>query len=103
MELSLIRYKVATCTDCLILSRKPLKQLEIRDRVFRAEIKKPSKVDKARRKALQKVFEQLKRPTKSELYEASLYSVRDENGHKVRFGTLFEEKRTIVCFIRHFW
>ncbi|KAK9899709.1 hypothetical protein P389DRAFT_3098 [Cystobasidium minutum MCA 4210] len=78
-------------------------ELEVRDRVFRAEIKKPSKTDKARRKALQKVFDQLKRPTKLELYEASLYSVRDENGHKVRFGTLFEEKKTIVCFIRHFW
>lgn len=78
-------------------------ELEIRDRVFRAEIKKPNKVDKMRRKALQKQFDQFKKPKKVELYEASLLSVRDENGHKVRFGHLFEEKRTIVCFIRHFW
>jgi hypothetical protein len=78
-------------------------QLEVRDRVFRAEIKKPNKADKIRRKDLQKQFDQFKKPTKLELYEASLLSVRDENGHKIKFGSLFEDKKTIVCFIRHFW
>jgi len=78
-------------------------QLEIRDRVFRAEIKRPNKADKIRRKVLQKQFDEFKKPLKIELYEASLLCVRDENGHKIRFGSLFEEKKTIVCFIRHFW
>jgi hypothetical protein len=71
--------------------------------VFRAEIKKPNKADKLRRKRLEKSFDQFTKPTKLDLHEASLLSVRDENGHKVRFGSLFEGKKTIVAFIRHFW
>lgn len=78
-------------------------ELEIRDRVFRAEMGQASKADKQRRLRLKQEFDTKRPPTAKELYEASLYSLRDEYGNKIRFGTLFEKQRTVVCFIRHFW
>lgn len=66
-------------------------------------MKAPSKEDKQRRRRLRQEFSQTALPTKKDLYEASLLSVRDEYGNRIRFGSLFEGQRTIVCFIRHFW
>lgn len=78
-------------------------ELEIRDRVFRAEMKRPNRADKARRRAARKVFDVNRMPTRKDVYEASLLSVRDEYGNRIRFGSLFEGQPTIVLFIRHFW
>lgn len=66
-------------------------------------MKAPSKADKLRRRQLRKQFDQFRAPEPKDLYEASLLSVRDEYGNRIRFGSLFEGQRTIVCFIRHFW
>lgn len=62
-----------------------------------------SKSDKLRRKELKKRFDEWNKPNQKEMYEASLLSLRDEYGNRIRFGSLFEGQRTIVCFIRHFW
>jgi hypothetical protein len=78
-------------------------QLEIRDRVFRAEMKAMSRSDKLRRRELRQHFSETAIPSRKDMYEASLLSVRDEYGNRIRFGSLFEGQRTIVCFIRHFW
>ncbi|KAG8842628.1 hypothetical protein FRB96_004950, partial [Tulasnella sp. 330] len=43
------------------------------------------------------------RPSMRELYEAASINVYDPNGKKVTFGSIFEEQRTIVVFLRHFW
>ncbi|PWN41349.1 hypothetical protein IE81DRAFT_291899, partial [Ceraceosorus guamensis] len=40
-------------------------------------------------------------PSRFQLEEAAALNVLDENGNAVRFGGLFEEKRTIFCFLRH--
>jgi len=42
-------------------------------------------------------------PSMRELFEASLMPVWDQDGVRVPFGRLFDEQRTIVIFIRHFW
>ena len=42
-------------------------------------------------------------PTRSQLAQASLLPVITESGLHVSFGSLFQEQRTIVIFIRHFW
>jgi len=78
-------------------------ELEIRDRVFRAELKAMNKADKQRRKELRRHFDPVKKPSPKDMYEASLLSVRDEFGNRIRFGSLFEGQRTVVCFIRNFW
>jgi len=78
-------------------------ELEIRDRVFRAEMKAMSRSDKLRRRELRQHFSETAIPSRKDMYEASLLSVRDEYGNRIRFGSLFEGQRTIVCFIRHFW
>ncbi|KZP00602.1 hypothetical protein CALVIDRAFT_476054 [Calocera viscosa TUFC12733] len=41
--------------------------------------------------------------TKEALQEAARLEVFDEAGEPVRFGDLFLGRKTIVCFIRHFW
>jgi hypothetical protein len=47
--------------------------------------------------------------TDSQLIRASALEIlsteQDEDGEfkKVKFGKIFEEKKTVVCFIRHFW
>ncbi|KAF7972366.1 hypothetical protein HWV62_18158 [Athelia sp. TMB] len=45
------------------------------------------------------------RPTVEEMREAAQMEVLDQDGRRIRFGSLFErdEGRTVVCFIRHFW
>jgi hypothetical protein len=48
-------------------------------------------------------FEQQIIPTEEQLKAAASVLVVAENGVKVRFGALWEGKKTIVCFIRHFW
>ena len=71
--------------------------------MFRAELKAMSKADKQRRKELRRHFDPVKKPSAKDMYEASLLSVRDEFGNRIRFGSLFEAQRTVVCFIRNFW
>ena len=66
-------------------------------------MKAPSRADKVRRKQLRKTFDPKKAPSRKDMYEASLLSVRDEYGNRTRFGSLFEGQKTVVCFIRHFW
>lgn len=41
-------------------------------------------------------------PTMTQLHHAASLKVFDADGRAVRFGKLWEDKRTIVCFIRHF-
>jgi hypothetical protein len=41
--------------------------------------------------------------TTADVFRAAQLDVLDVDGKKVRFGSLFEEQLTIVCFIRHFW
>ena len=66
-------------------------------------MKAMNQADKLRRKELRHHFSEWAKPTQKDMYEASLLSVRDEYGNRIRFGSLFEGQRTIVCFIRHFW
>ncbi|KAF8339806.1 AhpC/TSA antioxidant enzyme-domain-containing protein [Cantharellus anzutake] len=39
----------------------------------------------------------------AQVWRAAQMEVIDTEGKKVKFGSLFEEQRTICCFIRHFW
>ncbi|KAF7306085.1 Peptidase A1 domain-containing protein [Mycena chlorophos] len=48
-------------------------------------------------------FDQTRLPTVQELEEAAELPVISESGVRVAFGRLFEERKTVVCFIRHFW
>ncbi|KAH7103334.1 AhpC/TSA antioxidant enzyme-domain-containing protein [Auriculariales sp. MPI-PUGE-AT-0066] len=41
--------------------------------------------------------------TAEQLSVAAQLSVLDGSGKPVRFGTLYEDQRTLVVFIRHFW
>lgn len=38
-----------------------------------------------------------------DIFKASLLNVLDSEGKPFRFGRIFEDQLTIVCFIRHFW
>ncbi|PWN48577.1 hypothetical protein IE53DRAFT_319103, partial [Violaceomyces palustris] len=38
-----------------------------------------------------------------QLFEASQCTVYDEDGREVLFGDLFKKRRTLVCFLRHWW
>ena len=42
-------------------------------------------------------------PSMLQLFEASQCVVYDEDGREVVFGDLFKERRTLVCFLRHWW
>ncbi|KAE8251101.1 hypothetical protein A4X03_0g6413 [Tilletia caries] len=42
-------------------------------------------------------------PTMLQLFEASQSIIYDEDGKQVRFGDLFKRRRTLVCFLRHWW
>ncbi|PWY97130.1 hypothetical protein BCV70DRAFT_167560, partial [Testicularia cyperi] len=42
-------------------------------------------------------------PSMLQLFEASQCIVYDEDGREVMFGDLFKKKRTLVCFLRHWW
>ncbi|KAJ7217785.1 AhpC/TSA antioxidant enzyme-domain-containing protein, partial [Mycena pura] len=48
-------------------------------------------------------FDQTRLPTLTELEEAAKLPVISESGVRVPFGNLWQDKKTIVCFIRHFW
>ncbi|KAG9028321.1 hypothetical protein FRB95_006594 [Tulasnella sp. JGI-2019a] len=43
------------------------------------------------------------RLTMRELYDAASIKLYNQDGKKVTFGSLFEDQRTIIVFIRHFW
>lgn len=42
-------------------------------------------------------------PSMLQLFEASQCIVYDEDGGEVMLGDLFKKKRTLVCFLRHWW
>ncbi|KAF8150726.1 hypothetical protein B0H34DRAFT_638972, partial [Crassisporium funariophilum] len=42
-------------------------------------------------------------PTPAQLYHAAELQITGEDGTRITFGSLFENQRTIVIFIRHFW
>ena len=48
-------------------------------------------------------FDEYKPPTLQQLTEAAFIDVIGETGLRVPFGELWLDKKTIVCFIRHFW
>ncbi|CCL98800.1 uncharacterized protein FIBRA_00805 [Fibroporia radiculosa] len=48
-------------------------------------------------------FDEYAAPTPEQLRLASSIFVVAQNGLRVQFGELFRERKTIVCFIRHFW
>lgn len=43
------------------------------------------------------------KPSGEALSAAAEATVYDEHGEAIRFGSLWETQRTIVCFIRHYW
>lgn len=48
-------------------------------------------------------FSTYAKPSARALESAADGMVYTETGDMVRFGELFEDQRTIVCFIRHYW
>ncbi|KAJ7902029.1 AhpC/TSA antioxidant enzyme-domain-containing protein, partial [Mycena olivaceomarginata] len=48
-------------------------------------------------------FDQDRLPTLRQLETAAVLSVISESGVRVPFGSLWQNQKTIVCFIRHFW
>lgn len=42
-------------------------------------------------------------PSREKIEAVSEFDVLDENGRAVTFGSLFEKKKTVAIFIRHFW
>ncbi|KAJ7268793.1 AhpC/TSA antioxidant enzyme-domain-containing protein, partial [Mycena haematopus] len=48
-------------------------------------------------------FDEHRPPTRSQLETAAELPVISESGVRVPFGSLWEDQKTIVCFIRHFW
>jgi hypothetical protein len=48
-------------------------------------------------------FDEHRKPSREQLSYAESLFVIAENGIRVRFGDLWQNKKTIVCFIRHFW
>lgn len=42
-------------------------------------------------------------PSMLQLFEASQCLVYNQNGEEVIFGDLFKKRRTLVCFLRHWW
>lgn len=48
-------------------------------------------------------FDESALPSESQLKDAASMTIVAENGSRVRFGDIWGNKRTIVCFIRHFW
>ncbi|KAJ7072088.1 AhpC/TSA antioxidant enzyme-domain-containing protein, partial [Mycena amicta] len=48
-------------------------------------------------------FNQTRLPTQRELEEAAALPVISETGVRIPFGRLWSNRKTIVCFIRHFW
>jgi len=42
-------------------------------------------------------------PTEAQLKAAAAIEIRDEQGNKVPFGSLYESQKTVVVFIRHFF
>lgn len=45
----------------------------------------------------------ISQPSKTALQEVSEILIYDEEGDKVRFGDLFSQQRTLVCFLRHWF
>ncbi|KAK7005687.1 peptidase A1 domain-containing protein [Favolaschia claudopus] len=48
-------------------------------------------------------FDEDRLPTRRQLETAAELPVISESGVRVSFGSVFEQQKTIVCFIRHFW
>ncbi|KAI0955945.1 hypothetical protein AcV7_006479 [Taiwanofungus camphoratus] len=48
-------------------------------------------------------FDEYAMPTREQLRQAASLVIIAQNGLRVPFGDLFRDRRTIVCFIRHFW
>jgi len=48
-------------------------------------------------------FHPLLPPTQEQLRDAADLDIIRQDGQPVRFGSLFEHQKTIICFIRHFW
>ncbi|KAF8307355.1 hypothetical protein DL93DRAFT_2064888 [Clavulina sp. PMI_390] len=67
----------------------------------------PGRSDRQRRKSLakleEKAFKENDDLSTADVYRAAQLEVFDVEGNAVRFGSLFEDSMTIVCFIRHFW
>lgn len=64
-------------------------------------LRRESKAErKERKKREDEAFNADARPTAKEIFEASLYSVRDGHGEYHKFGDLIKDQRTVVVFIR---
>ncbi|KDN34854.1 hypothetical protein RSAG8_12086, partial [Rhizoctonia solani AG-8 WAC10335] len=48
-------------------------------------------------------FDRYGLPSEDQLGQASNMYVYDENRRPVRFGDIFKDQKTAICFIRHFW
>ncbi|KAH9838340.1 uncharacterized protein C8Q71DRAFT_524274 [Rhodofomes roseus] len=48
-------------------------------------------------------FDEYAIPTRDQIKHAGSLFVVAQNGLRVQFSDLFRERRTVVCFIRHFW
>ncbi|CAE6393917.1 unnamed protein product [Rhizoctonia solani] len=49
------------------------------------------------------LFDKYGLPDEDQLRRASEMYVYDENSRPVRFGDIFKDQKTAICFIRHFW
>ncbi|KAJ7188042.1 AhpC/TSA antioxidant enzyme-domain-containing protein, partial [Mycena filopes] len=48
-------------------------------------------------------FDETRLPTQLQLEEAAALPVISESGVRIPFGDIWQDQKTIVCFIRHFW
>ncbi|KAF9818580.1 hypothetical protein IEO21_02685 [Rhodonia placenta] len=48
-------------------------------------------------------FDEYAIPTREQLKHAASLPVVAQNGIRVQFGELFKSRRTVICFLRHFW
>ncbi|CAE6427890.1 unnamed protein product, partial [Rhizoctonia solani] len=55
------------------------------------------------KKQLPPLFDKYALPDEDQLRLASEMYVYDENSRPVRFGDIFKDQKTAICFIRHFW
>lgn len=77
------------------------------DAKVRSKLTKPSekrlKTQRSIAKLEQEAFRESDELSTADVYRAAQLDVLNVDGEKVRFGSLFEDTLTIVCFIRHFW
>ncbi|KAH8822842.1 hypothetical protein DL96DRAFT_1619475 [Flagelloscypha sp. PMI_526] len=93
---------VISFSQPVIVNEQPLPSHPPTERTIRFEM--PSVAPRADMDDLDlPPFHQWKLPSQRQLQEAARQHVVDASGVHISFGSLFEKRKTIVVFIRHFW